>query len=197
MSFYQLLFHVFLFLGPTSYEKLQEELCFQLNIFPSLKQGIVFLEKQKPELELAVEEPYQRAQFVGIWEAINEVSLDHTREDEIRWMWTPDGEYSAKSPYLARFQGSMPKLTLLPIQRAKKEPKCRFLAWTLLHKKILTTNNLLRRGWLHDPICKLCKQELEIIDHFLRIVCSPGGLGLFTLFPSQCPPSCGPPRIVV
>jgi hypothetical protein len=29
-----------------------------------------------------------------------------------------------------------------PIWKAKTEPKCRFFAWTLLHNKILTSDNL-------------------------------------------------------
>ncbi|WVZ95321.1 hypothetical protein U9M48_041103 [Paspalum notatum var. saurae] len=118
-----------------------------------------------------VESSTEIKEFVVLWEAISEVTMDTTREDEIRWRWTPDGEYTTKSAYLAQFHGSMPRLRLLPIWKAKTEPKCRFFAWTLLHRKILTANNLLRRGWLHDPICKLLPSKLWTdMDH-----CTNGG----------------------
>lgn len=94
--------------------------------------------------------------------------IDATKEDEIKWRWTADGEFSTKSAYLAQFQGSFSKIKLLPIWRAWAEPKCRFFAWTLLHRKLLTANNMLRRGWLQDPICRLCKQEPETIGHLFK-----------------------------
>jgi hypothetical protein len=48
------------------------------------------------------------------------------------------------------------------------EPKCQFFAWTLLHNKILTANNLQKRGWNNDPICKLCKREPETVGHLAK-----------------------------
>jgi hypothetical protein len=46
--------------------------------------------------------------------------------------------------------------------------KCRFFAWTLLHNKILTAENLQKRGWSNDSICRLCKQEPEAITHLFQ-----------------------------
>lgn len=39
-------------------------------------------------------------EFVKLWEAISSVQLNDSLEDELRWRWTQDGEYSAKSAYL-------------------------------------------------------------------------------------------------
>jgi len=44
-------------------------------------------------------------------------------------------------------------MKIMPIWKAKAEPKCHVLAWTLLHKKILTANNLSKRNWQHNWIC--------------------------------------------
>jgi hypothetical protein len=51
---------------------------------------------------------------------------------------------------------------------ARTEAKCRFFAWTLLHKKILTTNNLMKHGWDNDPMCKLCWIEQETPTHLCK-----------------------------
>ncbi|WVZ68943.1 LOW QUALITY PROTEIN: hypothetical protein U9M48_017814 [Paspalum notatum var. saurae] len=105
-------------------------------------------------------------EFVDLWEALRE--RDAAQEDKIVWRWTTNGVYSAKSAYLIQFLRSHAKLKLLPIWKARVEPKCRFFAWTLLHKKILTADNLQKRGWNNDPVCKLCKQEPETITHLVK-----------------------------
>lgn len=56
----------------------------------------------------------------------------------------------------------------MPIWKAQAEPKCHFFAWTLLHKKILTANNLTKRNWPNGPICKLCGIEPETPNHLCK-----------------------------
>jgi hypothetical protein len=91
--------------------------------------------------------------------------MDENIEDEIKGKWTPDGQYSTQSAYQIQFRGHYKKLASALIWRAKAEPKCRIFAWTLLQHKILTANNLAKRGWPHDPICKLCQTSLETPTH--------------------------------
>lgn len=52
------------------------------------------------------------------------------------------------SVYCIQFQGQIKRLNITPIWKAKTEPKCRIFAWILLHRKILTANNLAKRGWV-------------------------------------------------
>jgi len=113
---------------------------------------------------------YQESvEFVALWEAIRGISLDSSREDTIRWRWTEDvGEYTIKSAYRIQFEGAFNKMRIMPIWKAKAEPKCRFFAWTLLHKKILTADNLSKRNWQHDPISKLCGIEHETPTHIWK-----------------------------
>ena len=92
-------------------------------------------------------------EFVTFWELTREVTLDNSRKDSIRWRWTADGEYTTKSAYRIQFEGTFSKMKIMPIWKAKAEPKCHVLAWTLLHKKILTANNLSKRNWQHNWIC--------------------------------------------
>jgi len=90
------------------------------------------------------------------------------REDEIYWKWTSSGEYTTKSAYQIQFDESFAKIKIFPIWKARAEWKCRFFAWTLLHPKILTSNNLSKRNWLHDPICKVCKFNPETLSHLCK-----------------------------
>jgi hypothetical protein len=103
-----------------------------------------------------------------MWEAIRGISLDSFREDTIRWRWTKDGEYTTKSAYRIQFEGAFSEMRIMPIWKAKADPKCRFFAWTLLHKKIQMADNLSKRNWQHDPICKLCGIEHETPTHLCK-----------------------------
>jgi hypothetical protein len=115
-----------------------------------------------------IETTIEIQEYVMLWEAVQQIQLDTSSEDTIIWRWTSDGEYTTKSAYRIQFEGSFCKLRILPIWRAKAEPKCRFFAWTLFHKKILTANNLMKRNWPNDPICKLCGDEPETPTHLCK-----------------------------
>jgi hypothetical protein len=116
--------------------------------------------------------PLQNSQeimeYVTLWEQVSMVQLQEDIEDSIRWRWTPDGEYTTRSAYLIQFEGSYSKLKLTPIWKAQAEPKCHFFPWTLLHKKILTANNLMKRNWPNDPTCKLCGNNPETPTHLCK-----------------------------
>jgi hypothetical protein len=107
-------------------------------------------------------------EYVLIWELVHRIQLVEGTEDSIVWRWTADGEYTAQSAYRIQFQGTFSKLNLSPVWKARAEAKCRFFAWTLLHKKILTANNLIKRHWPNDPICKLCTTEHETPTHLCK-----------------------------
>jgi hypothetical protein len=106
-----------------------------------------------------IQEGTEIQELMALWEAISDVVRDVANEDQILWRWTANGEYSTRSAYQAQFNGSMSRIKIEAIWKAKAEPKCRFFAWTLLHEKILTANNLQKRGWDHNPICPLCHRS--------------------------------------
>lgn len=89
---------------------------------------------------------------------------------QISWKWTADGEYSTSSAYQTQFVGVYSKMRLTPIWKARAEHKCRFFAWTLMHKKILTAINLFKRGWTDDTDldCKLCGNEPKTPVHLCK-----------------------------
>lgn len=107
-------------------------------------------------------------EYVKLWEEVQYIHLDSNSEDSILWRWTADGEYTSRSAYHIQFKGSFSKLCIMPIWKARAEAKCRFFAWTLLHKKILTANNLIKRNWPNGPICKLCGTGPENPTHLCK-----------------------------
>jgi hypothetical protein len=69
-----------------------------------------------------------------------------------------------------QFQGLHCKFQADLIWKARAENKCKIHAWVLMHDKILTTDNLQRRGWPHHENCVSCNGPLETGLH-LSLLC--------------------------
>lgn len=44
-------------------------------------------------------------EYLGLWTRIMRVDLDVTQNDAIAWLWEPNGCYSTRSAYAAKFWG--------------------------------------------------------------------------------------------
>jgi hypothetical protein len=106
----------------------------------------------------------QMAELVTLWALILDVTLTED-EDTIRWKWTGNEIYTAKSAYKGHFVGSYCSFDSMAIWKSKTEGKCCFFAWLLVQRKILTADKLLARSWPCQPVCSLCDQEFESADH--------------------------------
>jgi hypothetical protein len=83
----------------------------------------------------------EMAEFVTLWSKVQEVQLTDA-EDEIRWRWSANGRYSAKSAYSFQFRGSYCSFNSKAIWKAKVEGKHRFFAWLLVQQKIFNCRQL-------------------------------------------------------
>jgi len=98
------------------------------------------------------------------------VQLTPEVQDSIVWRWIADGNYSTRSAYRIQFRGLHRKFQADLIWRARAENKCKIHAWVLMHDKILTADNLQKRGWPHHEHCVLCNGPLETGLH-LSLLC--------------------------
>lgn len=57
--------------------------------------------------------------------------------------------------YEIQLTGSFERFKCNLIWKAKSDNKSKFFAWTLIQYKILTADNLARRGWPHHFLCSL------------------------------------------
>ena len=97
------------------------------------------------------------AEFVKLWDLVQAQQLND-QDDQTRWKWTADGNYSAKSAYLAQFMGSYSDIMANSIWKAHAEGKLNFFTW-------LTADKLALRHWPCNPICPLCDQDAETAVH--------------------------------
>lgn len=105
----------------------------------------------------------EMSEFVVLWDLVQNALTD--QEDSIRWRWTAEGQYTAKSAYLVQLQGTVTTVQGNNIWRAYAEGKLKFFAWLLVQSKLLTADNLLARSWPCSETCVLCDQELETATH--------------------------------
>jgi hypothetical protein len=102
-------------------------------------------------------------EFISLWALASEVVLTEN-EDEIRWRWTSNGHYTARSVYKAQLNGSYCTFDALAIWKVITEGKHRFFVWLLVQGKILTADKLLVRNWPCNSTT-VCDQEFETAKH--------------------------------
>ena len=91
------------------------------------------------------------------------------REEEDRVFWTTSkcGAFSVKSLYAMLELGDFPLFPSGSIWRASVPPKLTFFAWEASWGKVLTLEQLQRRGYSLANKCFLCLSEVETVDHLL------------------------------
>jgi hypothetical protein len=68
-------------------------------------------------------------QFVDLWTLIHNIILEYNVEDDIVWILTPSGQYSANSAYEVQCLGSASSSMHKAVWEAWAHPKVKFFAW--------------------------------------------------------------------
>jgi hypothetical protein len=108
---------------------------------------------------------HEIGQYLMIWTRIKQTVLTN-EPDKLIWKGNSQGEYTAKSAYLATFQGSIQCKAWRMIWKSWAPPRVRFFHWEANIDRCWTEARLARRGLQHHPKCLLCDQMLETIHHF-------------------------------
>lgn len=88
--------------------------------------------------------------------------------DKICWTWESNGIFSIKSIYqFLSFRG-VATLHALTWWDSKLPPKIQVFMWLLTHNKILTKNNLQKKGWHGNTSCHFCSIRENVAHLFLN-----------------------------
>lgn len=87
--------------------------------------------------------------------------------DSMRWKWSANGHYSAKSAYLATFHGSTHCQAWRLTWKCWAPRRVRFFHWLANLGRCWTADRLARRNLPHPQRCPLCDQAPETIQHLL------------------------------
>ena len=88
-------------------------------------------------------------------------------EDKLLWAATKSGSFSIKSLYSILEVGKVEPFPSNGVWNAWVPPKLSFFAWEASWGKVLTLDQLQRRGWVLANRCSLCYAHEESIDHIL------------------------------
>jgi hypothetical protein len=78
-----------------------------------------------------------------------------------------NGQFSMASAYNCQFHGVMSKFLAPAIWRSLCEPRSKFFSWLVMHNKVLTADNMLKKSWPCNPKCALCFCMEETTSHLL------------------------------
>jgi hypothetical protein len=113
---------------------------------------------------------HEIGQYLTLWRMVDAVVLSEA-QDQLVWKWTPSGTYTARSAYLATFQGSIPCPAWKHTWKAWAPPRVKLFHWLAYQNRCWTADRLANRGLQHHARCLLCDQEPETMRHLL-IECS-------------------------
>jgi acyl-CoA-binding protein len=109
---------------------------------------------------------HEVGQYLQLWQLVQQITLTD-EPDRLLWRWTENGMYSAKSCYLATFQGSTQCRSWKLIWQTWAPPKVKFFHWLANQDRCWTADHLERHGLQHHPRCLLCDQAPETIPHLM------------------------------
>lgn len=88
-----------------------------------------------------------------------------THTDKLVWTANPSGSFSVKSAYNLLVASFNDCYSWKEVWNSQLIPKINFFWWTTLHGKILTIDNLKRRGFTLANKCVMCNCAEESINH--------------------------------
>ena len=87
--------------------------------------------------------------------------------DGLRWKGRKDGVFASRSFYHLLIERSRVPFPWKGIWAVKAPPRVSFFIWTVTWGRILTCDNLMRRGYTMVGRCCLCCSDGETVDHLL------------------------------
>ena len=103
--------------------------------------------------------------FLILWDLVRVVEVSEVQPDRVTWRLTPNGSYSAKSAYRAFFFGRVAAPGAKELWSSRAPLVFKLHMWFVLRDRLWTADRLSRRGMQHPPVCPLCCQEPETVNH--------------------------------
>uniref|UniRef100_A0A2N9FVR5 Reverse transcriptase domain-containing protein n=1 Tax=Fagus sylvatica TaxID=28930 RepID=A0A2N9FVR5_FAGSY len=104
-------------------------------------------------------------------DSIYATPLNRMGEDILCWESPSNHKFAVKRYYRSLSPRSSMSFPWKPIWKVKVPPRVAFLSWTVTLGKVLTIDNLRKRGLIIQEWCCMCKRSGESVDH-LFLHCS-------------------------
>jgi hypothetical protein len=105
--------------------------------------------------------------LAAFYKCLYENKIRGEGRDKLWWMPSSKGVFEVKSFYRAISSHGSVSFPWKSVWKSKAPPRVAFFVWTAVHSKILTLDNLGRRGLVVVNRCWLCESDVESVDHLL------------------------------
>ncbi len=92
------------------------------------------------------------------------MALTHDSDGAL-WRWSKSDFFSVKSAFIFLQDGGIRDSRFSKVWSTRAPLKVKIFIWLILRGRVLTTDNLRKRGWAGDDCCTLCSSESESVDH--------------------------------
>ena len=116
--------------------------------------------KRNPSVQVLTE-------YLRLAALLSDLHLNPTTPDTIKWKWTANGVYSARSAYQFQFLTCTLSNYKKMIWKINIPPKNKFFAWLAIQGRCSTADILLKKHIQCNPICSLCHIHPESALHML------------------------------
>ena len=91
-------------------------------------------------------------------------------QDQLRWGNNKEGKFNIKEAkgFLLELELQTPNKNWQKLWKHKGWMKIKLFMWLVHHKKILTWENILKRGIMGPSRCQLCEVQEETMEHLLN-----------------------------
>jgi mannosylglycoprotein endo-beta-mannosidase len=110
---------------------------------------------------------WELSEFMSFFGTIYAHVIRRGGSDKVVWLGSKDGRFTVKSFYTSLRGDTSSSIPWRDVWRSKVPMRVAFFVWEVMHGKILTIDNLRRRGICVIDWCYLCKGDAESIDHLL------------------------------
>lgn len=109
----------------------------------------------------------EEIQFLSLIDLLRDIHFPEDMEDTRIWKASKNGSFSVSSFYAALSARVGTKSSLASIWRIKAPPWVVAFRWIAFRRRILTLDNLRKRGKIVVIGCQMCLEDEETVDHLL------------------------------
>lgn len=104
-------------------------------------------------------------QFIQLFTIIGGQATLNQNQDEVEWDLTKSKEFTVNSAYKELKNESQMQTLIHRVLKMKVPPRMKVFLWLAYYKKILTAENLQKRGWNLSSMCVMYRSSEETIKH--------------------------------
>jgi mannosylglycoprotein endo-beta-mannosidase len=110
---------------------------------------------------------WELPEFSAFFALLYRVKIRRGEDDQLSWLGSANGVFSVKSMYHLFARRNSVALPWRGVWRSRCPSRISFFVWEAMHGRILTIDNLRRRGVYMADWCFLCRGDGESVHHVL------------------------------